>query len=96
MDFELCNRRAELEAAWLREHYTPEQIHAAFVELRRRGRQRPFPLNVARILGVKLPSYEELEAATPEAQTKAAQAKAEALAKLAQLRDEIVVRHVTQ
>jgi hypothetical protein len=96
VDFEITNRHAELAAAWLRERYTPEQLQAAFVELRRRGRQRLFPLNIARILGAKLPTLEELEAATPEAQARAEQAKAEALAKLAQLRDEIVAQHVTQ
>ncbi len=82
MEFEITNRRAELEAQWLRERFTDEQLQVAFAELRRRGSQRPFPANIARVLGVNLPSEAELYAATPEGRQMASQAKADALARL--------------
>ncbi len=86
MEFEITNRRAELEAQWLRERFTDAQLQAAVDELRRRGGQRAYPANIARVLGVNLPSETELYAATPEGQQMASRAKAEALARLEALR----------
>ncbi len=93
MEFEITNRRAELEAQWLRERFSAEQLKTALDEIRRRGSQRPYPANLARILGVALPEEAELHAASPEGQKevqeraqRAAEVKAEALARIEALR----------
>ncbi len=93
MEFEITNRRAELEAEWLRERHTDEQLQVALGELRRRGNQRPYPANIARVLGLELPTEAELHGQTPEGQKEAAEqvqrsaaVKAEALARIEALR----------
>ncbi len=82
VEFEITNHRAELEAQWLRQRFTDAQLQAAFAELRRRGSQRTYPVNIARVLGVKLPTEAELLASTPEARARAQAARADALARL--------------
>jgi hypothetical protein len=56
------------------------------------GKRRPYPTNIARVLGAKLPPDAELEAATPEGQARAAQAKAEALDRLRIIRQQMRAR----
>jgi hypothetical protein len=84
--WEITGRLGELQLAWLRAHYTQQQLDDALASLPKRG----YPLNVARRLeaagGPKMPSPAELLATDPESQQRAAAARDEALAKLRELR----------
>jgi hypothetical protein len=84
--WEITGRLGELQLAWLRAHYTPQQLDDALASLSKRG----YPLNVARVLadagGPKMPSPAELLATDPESQQRAAIARDEALARLRELR----------
>jgi len=61
--WEITGRLGELQLAWLRAHYTQEELDEALARLPKKG----FPLNVARRLeaagGPKMPSPAELLAA---------------------------------
>jgi hypothetical protein len=84
--WEVTGRLGELQMAWLREHYTEQQLTQALAALPKKG----FPLNVAKRLqaagGPAMPSPAELLADDPESQQRAGKAKDEALARIAALR----------
>ena len=65
-DFEIADRRGELQVKWLRAHYDEQTLREALVAIVEGG-QRPFPFNVARRLaaagGKKMPKLEVLIAA---------------------------------
>jgi hypothetical protein len=88
--WEITGRLGELQLAWLRAHYSQQQLDEALASLPKRG----YPLNVARVLaaagGPKMPPPAEILAADPQSQQKAAQARDEALARLRELRREFV------
>ena len=79
-EWEITGRLGELQLAWLREHYTQEQLAEALARLPKKG----FPLNVARRLqaagGPQMPPPAQLLADDPESQQRAENAKDEALA----------------
>ena len=85
--WEISNRLGELQLAWLQQHYTVKPLDEALAALP--GNKRAFPLNVARHLeasgGPAMPPAAVLLAAAPESQQRAADARAEALAKLREL-----------
>ncbi len=56
------NEWSQLEAQWLQSMFTEEKIQEALRKLHEKGKQRLNPVNVAQVLGVKLPSYAELKA----------------------------------
>lgn len=58
MEPELTNERAEREWAWICARVGEERAKAAISEIP--GTRRPFPLNIARALGLTLPSPEQL------------------------------------
>lgn len=60
MEPELTNERAKREWQWLCEEIGENRARAAIGKLRKKGTQRPYPLNIARIEGVKLPPEEDL------------------------------------
>jgi hypothetical protein len=84
--WEIGNRLGELQMAWLREHYTEQQLAQALAALPKKG----FPLNVAKRLqaagGPEMPWPAQLLDSDPESQRRAAKAKDEALARIAALR----------
>lgn len=51
----LTNERAKKEWAWILERVGPQAAQEALETLQ--GAQRPYPLNVARKLGLKLPEH---------------------------------------
>jgi hypothetical protein len=80
--WEITGRLGELQLAWLKAHYSQEQLDEALASIQNRG----FPLNVAKRLqasgGPAMPSPAELLAADPESQQRAAEARAEALTRI--------------
>lgn len=83
--WEITGRLGELQMAWLREHYTDEQLAEALARLPKKG----FPLNVGKRLqaagGPQMPPAGVLLEQDPQSQQRAAAARAEALAKLREL-----------
>lgn len=53
----LTNLRAQREWLWLSQRFSADQLSLAIRSL---GAQRPYPLNIARRLGVVLPAENEL------------------------------------
>ena len=88
-EWEITGRLGELQLAWLRAHYTAEQLADALASLPKRG----YPLNVAKRLeaggGPKMPSPEELLSSDPETRQRAAIARAEAFARIERLRTQL-------
>lgn len=86
-EWEITGKLGQLQLAWLREHYTPQQVDEALRGLR--GLQRPYPLNVARLLerqgGPKMPPADALHAADPATQAAQAEKKAAAFARIREL-----------
>lgn len=62
---ECTNARAERQLAWLRRTVGDDAIRDAVVRLP--GAQRRWPLNVARVLGVRLPPHLDVDPSTPAA-----------------------------
>ena len=62
---ECTNGRAERQLVWLRRTVGDDAIRDAVARLP--GAQRPWPFNVARVLGVRIPSHLDLDPATPAA-----------------------------
>ena len=91
MDMEITGRLGELQAQWLRSHYTADQIRAAIESLR--GRRKPYPLNIARVLrqmgGPEMPPASALLDADPVTQAEAERVRREALARLRELRQQL-------
>ena len=91
-EWEITGRLGELQMDWLRAHYTAEQLADALASIQKKG----FPLNVAKRLeaagGPKMPSPEELLAADPESQQRAAAARAEAIARIEALRQSLKLK----
>lgn len=54
----LTNERAEREWRYLRMRFSEEKLNEALTSLP--GDRKPYPLNVARMLGVKLPKPDDL------------------------------------
>lgn len=50
----LTNARAEREWAWILRQVGQERAQEALTQL---GNRKPYPLNAARVLGLKLPSH---------------------------------------
>ena len=88
-EWEITGRLGELQFAWLREHYTEQQLSEALAALPKKG----FPLNVAKRLqaagGPQMPHPTQLLDADPESQRRAAKAKDEAFARIAALRTKL-------
>jgi hypothetical protein len=84
--WEITGRLGEMQIAWLREHYTEQQLTQALAALPKRG----FPLNVAKRLqasgGPAMPGPGQMLENDPESLLNAAKAKDEALARLKALR----------
>lgn len=87
--WEITGRLGELQLAWLREHYTQEQLAEALARLPKKG----FPLNVARRLqaagGPAMPPPSQLLADDPASQQRAAQVRDEAIARIHALRTKL-------
>uniref|UniRef100_D5X779 Uncharacterized protein n=1 Tax=Thiomonas intermedia (strain K12) TaxID=75379 RepID=D5X779_THIK1 len=85
-EWEITGRLGELQLAWLREHYTEQQLDEALAALPKKG----FPLNVSKRLqaagGPAMPPAAQLLADDPESRHRAAKAKDEAFARIAALR----------
>lgn len=62
---ECTNARAERQLAWLRRTAGDEAIRAAVAQLP--ATKRPWPLNVARLLGLKLPPHIDVDPSAPAA-----------------------------
>jgi len=88
-EWEITGRLGELQLAWLREHYTQEQLAEALARLPKKG----FPLNVAKRLqaagGPQMPPPAVLLENDPESQERAAKAKVEAMARIRALREHL-------
>jgi len=91
-EWEITGRVGELQMEWLRAHYSAEQLDEALASLPKKG----YPLNVARLLaaegGPRMPTPAELLAADPESQQRAAEARAEAIARIEALRQRLKLK----